>query len=58
MTQKTGDNKRKGDIKVKVDRQGDKGVKQSAKGDETIEGWWWRRSTRKRLGQNRLWNEV
>ena len=30
MTQKTGDNKRKGDIKVKVDRQGGKGVKQSA----------------------------
>ena len=39
MTQKTGDNKRNGDIKVKVDRQGDKGVKQSAKGNETIEGW-------------------
>ena len=33
---------RKGDIRVKVDRQGGKGVKQSAKGDETIEGWWWR----------------
>ena len=42
MTQKTGDNKKKGDIKVKVDRQGGKGVKESAKGDETIEGWWWR----------------
>ena len=42
MTQKTGDNKKKGDIRVKVDRQGGKGVKQSAKGDETIEGWWWR----------------
>ena len=39
MTQKTGDNKKKGDIRVKVDRQGGKGVKQSAKGNETIEGW-------------------
>ena len=42
MTQKTGDNKKKGDSKVKVDRQGGKGVKESAKRDETIEGWWWR----------------
>ena len=31
--------KRKGDSKVKVDRQGGKGVKESAKRDETIEGW-------------------
>ena len=31
--------KKKGDSKVKVDRQGGKGVKESAKGDETIEGW-------------------
>ena len=39
MTQKTGDNKKKGDIRDKVDRQGGKRVKQGAKGDETIEGW-------------------
>ena len=39
MTQKTGDNKKKGDSKVKVDRQSGKGVKESAKRDETIEGW-------------------
>ena len=30
---------KKGDIRVKVDKQGGKGVKQSAKGDETMEGW-------------------
>ena len=36
MTQKTGDNKRKGDSKVKVDRQGGKGVKESAKGPSPI----------------------
>ena len=42
MTQKTGDNKKEGDIRVKVDKQGGKGVKQSAMGEETIEGWRWR----------------
>ena len=36
---KNSDNKKKGDSKVKVDRQGGKGVKESAKRDETIEGW-------------------
>ena len=29
---KTGDNKKKSDIRVKIDKQGGKGVKQSAKG--------------------------
>ena len=30
---------------LKVDKQGGKGVKQSAKGDETMEGWWWTSTT-------------
>ena len=38
MTQKKGGNKKKGDIRVKVDRQRGKGVKQSAKGTKQLKG--------------------
>ena len=38
MTQKTGDNQKKGDIRVKVDKQGSKGVKQVLRGTNQLKG--------------------